>query len=167
MCPAAEAVHATDRDNFGAMTTQAIPIVAALDFGTVRTGVAVTDELGLLAHPRPALDSRDTRALLNAISRFAEAERVERFILGLPLHLDGTEGRSARRVRQFAAELNKRTGIAVEFCDERLSTVEARSRLRASGHSDRQARSKIDSSAAAILLQSWVDAHDVSTTRLF
>jgi len=131
---------------------------AAVDLGTARVGVAVADELGLLAHPRPFLPGKSPRSVIEALARLAEDEGITLFLVGLPLKLDGVEGPPARRARRFAEQLRERTHLPVELVDERLSTREARARLREGGLNDRQARGRIDSAAAALLLQSWLDA---------
>lgn len=134
-----------------------------VDVGKVRVGVAVADELGLLAHPRAHLDGRDPRRAVEALAALARAEHVEVFVVGLPRSLNGEEGVSARRARRFAELLGARTGLPVELCDEWLSTREARARLRENGVGDREARERIDSAAAAVVLQSWLDAHRADT----
>jgi len=131
---------------------------AAIDLGAARVGLAIADELGWLAHPRPFLDGKNRKSLLQELRRFAEREGVGRFLVGLPKNLDGSEGPSARRARQFARELAEATGRPVELVDERLSTVEAQARLHEQGLDTRRSRTRIDSAAAAILLQSYLDA---------
>ncbi|AKT39642.1 Holliday junction resolvase RuvX [Chondromyces crocatus] len=131
--------------------------VAAIDLGAARIGVAVTDELGLMAHPRPPLDGSTGKAVLEALTSLAREEGVKRFLVGLPLNLDGREGSAARKATTFAQELANATGIAVELVDERLSTVEASRRLREGGVNSRRARKRIDGAAAAVLLQAWLD----------
>jgi putative holliday junction resolvase len=131
---------------------------AAVDLGKVRVGLAVSDELGLLAHPRPYLDGRDPGRVVDELARIATAEGIEVFLVGLPRTLKGVEGPPARRARRFAERLEERTRSRVELVDERLSTREARSLLRDQGIADREARSRIDSASAAVLLQSWLDA---------
>jgi putative holliday junction resolvase len=132
-----------------------------VDVGKVRVGVAVADELGLLAHPRAHVDGRDPRRAVEALAALAREEQIELFVVGLPRSLRGEEGVSARRARRFAALLGARTGLPVEFHDEWLSTREARGKLRATGVDDRRARERIDSAAAAVVLQAWLDAHRV------
>jgi putative Holliday junction resolvase len=131
---------------------------AAVDLGKVRVGLAVSDELGLLAHPRPYLDGGQPGRVVEELARLAEAEGIEVILVGLPRTLRGDEGPPARRARRFAARLEARTNAKVELVDERLTTREARSRLRERGMGDREARQRIDSAAAAVLLQSWLDA---------
>jgi putative Holliday junction resolvase len=130
---------------------------AAVDLGAVRVGLAVADELGLLAHPRPHLDGRDPVALLARLSALVEEEGVDVFVVGLPRTLRGQEGVPARRAREFAERLKQRTGVRVELVDEWLTTREARARLHQQGLTERAQRSRIDSAAAAVLLQSWLD----------
>jgi putative holliday junction resolvase len=129
-----------------------------IDLGSVRVGIAISDELGLMAHPRPHLAGGDWPALLEALAELARDENVDHFVVGLPRQLDGNEGRAARDARRFAVALGKHTGIEVTLCDEWLTTREAKVRLRASGKNDKQSRSRVDSAAAAVLLQSWLDA---------
>jgi putative holliday junction resolvase len=131
--------------------------VLAIDLGSVRVGIAISDELGLMAHPRPHLPGGDAKALLAALQRLAVDEGVDRFLVGLPRQLNGAEGRSARDARRFASALARQTKLAVTLVDEWLSTREAHARLREGGNKQRDTRSRIDSAAAAVLLQSWLD----------
>lgn len=133
--------------------------VLALDRGEVRVGVAISDELGLLAHPRPALDGRRARALFDAIRALCVEEGVERVLVGYPLDLQGEEGPAARRAVRFAEEVAQVTGLTVELVDERMTTVIAERSLRDAGVSRRASKQKVDGAAAAHLLQGWLDAH--------
>lgn len=130
----------------------------AIDLGKVRVGVAVADELGLLAHPRPFIDGKNRRALLESLAHLADREGITHFLVGLPRTLRGAEGPPAERARRFAQDLRARTGRPVELVDERLSTVEARARLRDQGLDEKKIRGRVDSAAAAVLLQAWLDA---------
>ena len=132
--------------------------VAAIDLGKARIGLAVSDELGLLAHPRPFLDGRDLTSSLAALRRLAIEEAIETMLVGLPRNLNGSEGPSARRARRFAEILKKATGCTVELVDEWLTTKEAQARLHAQGLDTRESRTRIDSASAAVILQSWLDA---------
>jgi putative pre-16S rRNA nuclease len=132
---------------------------AAVDLGKVRVGLAVADELGLMAHPRHYLDGRDQHRVVFELARLAEAEGITVFVVGLPRQLNGKEGVAAQRARRFAEALGRRTGATVELIDEWLSTKEAHGRLREQGMNTREARERVDSAAAAVLLQSWLDGH--------
>jgi putative holliday junction resolvase len=133
------------------------PRVAAVDLGKARVGLAVSDELGMLAHPRPALDGRSLKAVLAALAKLAADEKIARFVVGVPLELSGQGGVAAQRAVRFCQKLADATGCEVELVDERLSTVEATRRLREGERKD--VGERVDSAAAAILLQQWLDAH--------
>jgi putative Holliday junction resolvase len=123
----------------------------------VRVGVAVADELGLLAHPRETLDGRDEGKLLAALSALVRAEGIERVVVGLPLDMKGHEGDAAKRVRALADRIERATGVPVELWDERLSTVQAKRALDASAVKGRRQRERIDAAAAVTILQAWMD----------
>lgn len=110
-----------------------------------------------MAHPRPYLPGGDLKRVLTDLRALAASEGVTQFVLGVPRLLNGSEGRSARDARRFGAALAQQTGLPVALVDEWLSTREAHARLREGGHSERDARSRVDSAAAAVLLQSWLD----------
>jgi putative Holliday junction resolvase len=131
--------------------------VAAVDLGKVRVGLAVSDELGLVAHPRSPLAGGQPRRIIAELVRLAAAEGIDRFLVGLPLDRQGEEGREAGRARKFAQALADAAGREVELVDERLSTVEASRRLREGGVSAKKGRKLIDGVAAAVLLQAWLD----------
>jgi len=132
--------------------------VAAVDLGKVRVGLAVSDELGLVAHARAPLTGGNQRRLLAELAALAEADEIEWFLVGLPLDRAGDEGQEAQRARRFAQALADATRREVELVDERLSTVEATRRLREGGVSARKGRRLVDGVAAAVLLQAWLDA---------
>ena len=95
--------------------------------------------------------------MLRLLKALQADEQLEVFVLGLPRELNGREGPAAKRARAFAAKLEQATPAKVELYDEWLSTREAAGRLRAQGLNAKQQRGRIDSAAAAILLQSWLD----------
>jgi putative Holliday junction resolvase len=131
--------------------------VAALDLGKVRVGLAISDELGVLAHPRDPLAGGNQKKLLADLAALAKAENIRRFLVGIPLNQTGGEGREAARARRFAQALADATGLEVELVDERFSTVEATRRLAEGGVSARDRRPIVDSVAAAVLLQAWLE----------
>lgn len=133
------------------------PRACALDLGKSRVGVAVADELGLLAHVRPALDGRDKKGLLAALIELVREDEVGLFVVGLPLDMSGDAGPMASKVESLAREIEAVTGVPVEFFDERWTTVEASRRLRQSGVEARKQKGLVDGVAAAVMLQSWLD----------
>jgi putative holliday junction resolvase len=131
-----------------------------VDLGRARVGIAVSDELRMLAHAKPPLEGRDKKALLRRLAALARDEDIERFLVGLPLELSGEQGPAARAAHGFATLLANATGCDVELVDERLTSVEAERRLAEAGFEHRkQRRAHVDGQAAAILLQSWLDRH--------
>jgi putative Holliday junction resolvase len=136
-----------------------------LDLGRSRCGVAIDDELGSMAHARPNLEARDVGKLVKALVALAEAENIGRFVVGLPLHMDGREGDGAVRARAFAEKLAQMSGCDVLLWDERLSTVEAARALTASGHQTRDTKGMIDGASASVLLQAWLDRRRLQRER--
>jgi putative Holliday junction resolvase len=133
--------------------------VCALDLGAVRIGVAVTDELGFMAHPRGYLDAKPRPAFLEALKELVQAEGIRRIIVGFPLDLRGTEGEAARRARAMAQAIADATACDVELFDERLTTVQAQRALTDSGLKGKKARARIDEASAVAILQAWLDAN--------
>lgn len=133
------------------------PRAAAIDLGKARAGVAVADELGLMAHSRGFLEAKSRKALLRSLVALAREENLTRFLVGLPLEMTGEHGPAADRAMAFAQELANATGLEIEMIDERLSTVEASRRLHDGGVSSRAQRSRVDGASAAVILQSWLD----------
>ncbi len=131
--------------------------VAAIDLGKTRVGLAVSDELRLLAHPRPALSGKNDKLLLAALAALAAEEGVTRFLVGYPLSMDGRVGVAAQRAARFCQRLADRTGVDVELVDERLTSVQAERHLAAAGYDRAARKARVDGSAAAILLQQWLD----------
>ena len=129
-----------------------------VDPGKARVGVAIDDELGVLAHPRGALDGRNRKAVLAALRTLADDAGVVRFVVGLPLDMRGGEGAAAREARSFAQGLADATGREVILWDERLSTVQAKRSLDASERRGKKARMRIDEAAACTILQAWIDS---------
>ena len=132
--------------------------VLALDIGEKRVGVAISDPAAgwrrrsrsstRVEASRPAGKLRTTRRGL----------RGRTVVVGLPLSMDGTEGPQARRVREVAERLARFLPVPMEFVDERLSSAEAKRRMREAGHDERSQRGVIDMVAAAIFLQDYLDA---------
>jgi putative Holliday junction resolvase len=129
--------------------------VMAVDLGSVRTGVAVSDELGMLAQPWKTLPGGD-KTLDAIVSAVAEL-KPSRVLVGLPRNMDGTYGPAAEAARAFADHLRARIECPVDLWDERLTTVSAQRALRESGRKARDQRGVVDQVAAQFLLQSWLD----------
>ncbi len=132
--------------------------VVGLDVGTKTIGVAVSDELGLAAHPRETLPRRGDPKDVEAIAAVVAAEGADRVVVGLPLTLEGEIGPMAKRVLALAAALEKRLAVPVETWDERFSTAGATRALLEGDVSRARRKQVIDKQAAAFFLQGWLDA---------
>lgn len=130
--------------------------VLALDYGTVRVGVAISDGIRLTAQPHGTLD-RDDPELLNRLRRLADEFDVDEIVVGLPISLDGSEGPAAIAARAFAAEVAGGTGLAVVLHDERFSTVTAERILLEADVRRNKRKTVRDQLAATVFLQSYLD----------
>ncbi len=134
-------------------------IVLGVDWGKVRTGVAVSDELGLLAHPRTFVEETSIEKLAALLADLAKQYRVNEIVMGLPVNMDGSEGESAGIVRDLGERLHKTAGLPVFFQDERLSTWEAERFLsHECGVSGKKRKKVKDQMAACLILQRYLDA---------
>ena len=128
-----------------------------VDVGDRRIGIAVEDELGLMAHARDPLDARDRKRAVREVLAMVEDDAITDLVVGLPLDMRGHEGDAAKKARAFAQALADATPCTVHLFDERLTTVEAHRRLREAGKKQKDTRGIIDGVAAATLLQAWLD----------
>jgi putative holliday junction resolvase len=131
--------------------------VLAIDLGSVRVGLAVSDALGLTAQGLPTLERRDKESDLARVGRLAADYAVERILVGCPVSHSGAETRMSRRAARFAEWLQRRLGLPVELWDERLTSLEADRVLHESGTDRRKQPGLRDRVAAQILLQSYLD----------
>jgi putative Holliday junction resolvase len=127
----------------------------ALDLGARRVGVAVSDELGLFAHVRPALHVGGERALLEAVRDLVEREHADAVVVGIPITMAGTDSEQTREVRRLAERLRAELPVPVLEWDERLSTVEASRTVKGKR---RRETGELDSAAAAVVLQAVLDS---------
>lgn len=126
-----------------------------VDVGRARIGVARCDPDGMLAVPVETVP-RDDLSLDRLAALAGEHEPLE-FVVGLPVNMQGADTASTQDARDFAAELQSRTGVPVRLVDERLSTVTAHAALRSSGRNQKNSRSIVDQVAAVVLLQHAID----------
>jgi putative holliday junction resolvase len=130
-----------------------------IDLGSKRIGIAKTDELGWAAHPLCVIQRRGGERDLEAISSLVEEHATTAVVVGLPLNMDDSEGRAAVAARRFAKKLADHLGIAVHLWDERLTTWEAQEILKRTGVKTGKRRKLIDQLAAALILESYLQAH--------
>ena len=129
------------------------PRYLALDVGSKRIGVAVSDELGLTAQPVLTLErKRSPRDDLRSLARLARRYDVAGIVVGNPLHLSGEQSPRAAKTQAFAAELGELTGLPIHLWDERLTTQEAHHILYEAGHARQEHRRVVDQVAATLIL---------------
>jgi putative pre-16S rRNA nuclease len=131
-----------------------VSVVLALDPGERRTGIAICDSAGILASPLETHDRKRDRSLLERIAVLCDERGATRVLVGLPLTQMGEHGDSAKRSETLARKLEGRLSVPVELVDERYSTAEAQRLLVGRPHE----RADRDALAAALILQSWLDA---------
>lgn len=130
--------------------------VAAIDYGTVRMGVAVCDPDRNLASPLEVRAA--SRADANYFRELANDERISGFVVGLPIHCDGGESQKSRECRSFAIWLADETGRPVRLFDERFTTSAATERLQAANLTRGGKKKRVDAIAALVLLESFLEA---------
>jgi putative Holliday junction resolvase len=131
--------------------------ILALDYGTKRVGVAVSDTLKMIAQPLEYLDAVPFPALVEHLRRIIKEQEVELIVIGMPRNMDGTYGDSAARVREFVAAIKDVIVVPLKTWDERLTTAQANRALIQGNVRRGNRKQKIDMTAAAILLQSYLD----------
>jgi putative Holliday junction resolvase len=132
--------------------------ILALDFGQKRIGVAISDELGITAQGLETMERRGRRDDIEDLRKLVAARGVTRILMGDPLHMSGDASRQGVYAREFAAELERKTGLPVEFRDERWTSREAERALRGSGIAKERRKPAIDRASAVILLQGYLDS---------
>ena len=132
--------------------------IMGIDYGTARIGIALSDELQMLAHPSETIALAKVADPVGRIAALVVEKDVELIVVGLPRHMNGAVGDSAEQASDFAEKLQSKVRCKVRTWDERLSTVAAQRALREAGKSVRQSRGYIDQVAAQMLLQSYLDS---------
>jgi putative pre-16S rRNA nuclease len=140
-----------------ARTAEPPPRILALDFGSKRIGLAVSDELGLTAQGLPTLQRSNKRNDLDHLRRTIRQYGVSELVMGLPLRMSGSEGIQSDKVQAFAEELRRKFKLPVHLFDERLTSVEAHRVLRESDMSIRRRAEVVDQLAAVLILQSFLE----------
>ena len=130
--------------------------VLGLDLGRRRIGLAISDPWGI-ALPAGTLTRRSLQQDLHWLREWAVEREVTRIVVGLPIHMNGSSGPEAEQARGFARKLGEATQLPVDLLDERWTTVEAERALRETGRRGRARRKVIDSVAATILLQTYLE----------
>jgi len=132
--------------------------ILALDHGTKRVGVAVSDELHLIAQPLEYIAPEPFAAFLKRLKEILRDKEIELILIGLPRNMDGSYGPAALKVQEFAAALKDAVAVPLKLWDERLTTTQAQKFLIQGGMRRDKRKEKVDQTAAAILLQSYLDS---------
>ncbi|MDE0466466.1 MAG: Holliday junction resolvase RuvX [Candidatus Poribacteria bacterium] len=132
-------------------------ILLGLDVGDTRIGVALSDELGIAAHPLCTLTRKNRKVDLIAISDLVSIHKVECVVIGLPISLDGSIGTQAEKIQKFAKRLEHVIDIPIEFQDERFTTAEAEEILHELNKDAKAQKELIDEVSAVIILDDYLN----------
>lgn len=132
-------------------------ILLGVDFGDKRTGVAVSDPTRFLASAKETIVVTGLNDCAEKLASIAKELSVSGIILGLPVNMDGTHGPRAEKCRYLGSVLAEKTGLPVDYCDERMTTMEAARYLGESGTFGKKRKKVIDALSAQIILQNYLD----------
>ncbi len=132
--------------------------ILALDPGSKRIGIAVSDELKMIATPLEFFPAEPFNEFLERLKQLVREKEVELLLIGMPRNMDGTYGPAALKAQEFAAAINAAITIPIKMWDERLTSAQAQRFLIEGGVRRDKRKEKVDKTAAAILLQSYLDS---------
>ena len=133
-----------------------MPRILAVDWGERRIGLAVSDDLGILATGLPTLEIRGEAEAVARVADTIRTVEADSVVVGLPLTLKGERGEAARAVERFAEALGRETPVVVSLYDERLTSALAERRMRERGEKSRGRKGRVDQGAAVALLEGWL-----------
>ena len=132
--------------------------IMGLDYGEARTGVALSDELGMMAHGLESIENKgNDKKLLERICEIIKANKVSKIVIGYPLNMNATKGPRVEKTDAFIKKLEKETGLPVEKIDERLTTVAAHKTMTLLGVSAEKKKKIVDTISAEYILQMYLD----------
>ena len=131
-------------------------VIISVDYGDVRTGVAACDKLQLLASPVTVIKQKDPELLSEEIKKICLEKKAEKIVLGLPKNMDGSEGFRAEACKEFAKLLSEKTGLSVDFQDERLTMVSAHNILNATDTRGKKRKAVVDAVSAVLILEDYL-----------
>lgn len=131
--------------------------VLGIDHGEARIGLAITDPIGILAHPLETIHVKQTEPI-ERINQLIAQRQVKQIVVGMPYRMDGSEGTAAEKIRDFTEQLRESlaTPLPIHFVDERLTTVSAAEKLHAAGKNSKKQKNLIDQAAAVEILSDWL-----------
>lgn len=130
--------------------------IMAIDYGDARTGIAVSDALGMLTGMTTVIHSRKSEVTAREIARLARENGVSRLVMGFPRNMDGSEGPRAALYREFAAQLAQVCGMEPVLWDERRTTIEAHQILSAGNYHGKKRKNTVDAVAASLILEGYL-----------
>lgn len=136
-------------------------IILAVDYGKARTGLAVCDREEILARPLRVISEHNRERLIAAVLSAAGECRAELIVVGLPRNMDGSEGESAQNARALGEELKAASGLPVDFCDERGTTITAHGYLNETNVRGKKRKAVVDAVAAVVILQNYLDGRRI------
>lgn len=131
-------------------------VILSVDYGDARTGIAACDALQMLASPVMVIHQTEKEPLADEICRIAAEKKAQKLVLGLPKNMDGSEGFRAQACREFAALLSEKSGLPVDFQDERLTTVSAHNALNLTNTRGKKRKAVVDAVSAVIILEDYL-----------
>ncbi|MDD2543212.1 MAG: Holliday junction resolvase RuvX [Candidatus Cloacimonetes bacterium] len=134
--------------------------ILALDYGTKRIGLAISDQLKLFAKPLATIPNTGFPEVLSAVQQIIQTQSVEYLVIGMPYAIDGSYTPKTRETEEFADMMKESLGIPVYTWDERYSSQEAEAELKSKGKSWQEARKMVDAVAAAMILKSYLENLD-------
>ncbi|HEX7861129.1 MAG TPA: Holliday junction resolvase RuvX [Verrucomicrobiae bacterium] len=135
--------------------------VLAIDHGTKRMGIAVSDPSGMIALPLEFIPAEPFNPFLDRLKRLIQEKEVELILIGMPRNMDGSYGPAAAKVQEFVAVLKENIAVAIKTWDERLTSTQANRLLVQADVKRKDRKEKVDAAAAAILLQSFLDSRSM------
>ena len=131
-------------------------IIMSVDYGDARTGIAVCDRSQILASPVKVIFQKDRERLIDEICLLAREKAAEKIVVGLPKNMDGSEGFRAAACREFGLLLSEKSGLAVEYQDERLTSVSAHNILNATNTRGSKRKAVVDAVSAVLILEDYL-----------
>lgn len=135
--------------------------IVAIDYGKRRLGIAAADKSTLVVFPHGVIERHSLKRDLAALRARLEQLEASLVVVGLPLNMNGAAGPEALAARKFAHIVQDATGLEVQLFDERLSTFEAKERLKTASKHNRR-RACVDDVAAAVILETWLEAQRIA-----
>mgnify|MGYP003301795824 FL=1 len=140
-------------------------VIMSVDYGDVRTGIAICDKFEMLASPVCVINQRKQDILIDEIKKLTEQYKPELIVVGLPKNMDSSIGERAEKCSEFASLLTQATGIPHVMRDERLTTVTAHNALNVTNTRGKKRKAVVDQVAAVVILQDYIDYRRINNIK--